>query len=106
MFITLIPIILSLISELPTLIHAAEVAFSGKPGSGDAKKSFVLQSAGEALNIYQQAVTSHPLSDSTKNAILGTVSTVADTVVAGFNLSGIFKTSNPLTPSATPPPSK
>lgn len=103
MWLSLLPVLLALLTKLPELIHSAEAAFSGSPGSGDAKKNFVLSAVTEAINLYQALATDHPLSDSTKSAILSTVGHVIDTTVAGFNLLGIFKSTNPLTPPATPP---
>ena len=59
MWLSLIPIIMSIVSELPKLIGTAEAAFSGKPGSGALKKQFVVEAASQALSVYQ-AVSPHP----------------------------------------------
>lgn len=106
MYLKFIPLILSVLTQLPDLISKAEAAFSGKPGSGELKKSFVLQAITLALDAYAGIATDHPLSPALRTAILATVNSVTDSTVAAFNLAGVFKTDNPLSPPAAPPAAK
>jgi hypothetical protein len=100
MYLKFIPLILSILSELPGLISKAEAAFSGKPGTGELKKAFIMEAVNVALDAYAGIATDHPLAPELKTAILNTVNSVTDATVAGFNLAGVFKTDNPLTPPA------
>jgi hypothetical protein len=89
MWLQLIPLILSIVGELPSLITKAEAAFSGKPGSGALKKSFVVEAAGAALNAYQ-TLSPHPLAPDHVSSVLGTISTITDATVAAMNTAGIL----------------
>jgi hypothetical protein len=96
MFLALIPLIISIISELPGLIQKAELAFGGKPGSGPAKKEFVVGAAGAALDAFN-SLSSHPLAPDHVSAVLNTVSSITDATVSAFNTAGVFQ-------NAPPPP--
>lgn len=50
----LLILLLPLLSQLPALIQEAEKAFSGKPGSGAAKKQLVLNTVSTALNVLHE----------------------------------------------------
>jgi hypothetical protein len=89
MWLTLIPLILSIVSQLPTLIKEAEAAFGGQSGSGALKKAFVTDAATAALGVYQ-SVAPHPLPADHAASILSTVSSLTDSTVQAFNTAGLF----------------
>jgi hypothetical protein len=98
MFFTLMPLVLSILGQLPELINIAEKAFGGKPGSGAAKKALVTDTVSAALTVYQ-SVASHPLPANHTAAILGAVSSLTDSTVQAINTAGLFIRPSP--PAAT-----
>jgi hypothetical protein len=98
----LIPIILQLIAQLPSLIQVAEQAFSGKPGSGAAKKEFVQNSVDTALNVVQQ-VAPGQLNTEQAKAISATAGIVIDATVAVMKTADVMKGASQIMPPAQVP---
>ena len=82
---------------VPTLVQTAETAFSGKPGSGAAKKSLALNLTGIALD---GAAMKMPMlqSDTNKKVVLDAVAGAIDATVSVMNAAGIFKKAEPAKP--------
>ncbi len=80
----ILPLILQLLVGLPSLIATAEKAFSGKKGSGKAKKKLVMDSATAALGVASQ-LGKTPVSADEQAVILGAVSQLTDTTVEAIN---------------------
>lgn len=74
---------LQVLTALPSLIQTAEVAFSGKPGSGKYKKQFVMDTVNAALAIAPTAGAI--ISEEQKQAVSATSSALVDSVVANIN---------------------
>lgn len=94
MWITLLPVLLQLLAELPNLIQKAEQAFSGKPGSGVLKKEFVEEAALTGLDMYQ-GVTKQSLHPDEMKAIQGSISKLIDTSVDIMNTAQVIQGPNP-----------
>lgn len=94
MTLALIPLALSILKELPGLVLVAEAAFSGKPGSGAAKKEMVQMLAQAGLNLYQ-GVSGQQLSADAVKALMATVSAVTDAIVTAFNAVQVFRAPMP-----------
>lgn len=86
---SLLPLILPLLSELPSLILKAEQAFSGKAGSGSAKKDLVLQLIDTALELEQQ-ITGKKLTAEQVAVIHTAVASLIDTIVNALNVAKVF----------------
>lgn len=80
----ILPLILQLLVGLPSLIATAEKAFSGRKGSGKAKKKLVMDSAETALNVAAQ-LGKLPVNAEEQAVILGAVSQLTDTTVDAIN---------------------
>lgn len=76
-------LMLQILSALPSLIQTAEVAFSGKPGSGKFKKQFVMDTINAALVIAPTAGAK--ITEEQQQAISTTSSALVDSVVANVN---------------------
>lgn len=83
---------LQVLTALPSLIQTAEVAFSGKPGSGKYKKQFVMDTVNAALAIAPTAGAT--ISEEQKQAVSATSSALVDSVVA--NINAFKKVKDPL----------
>lgn len=81
---SIFPFLMSLLTSLPNLILTAEKAFSGAPGSGDAKKKLVLDTTAAALDITSR-IDHAPLSHEQSAIILNGVSQLTDATVATLN---------------------
>ena len=75
--------LLQVLTALPSLIQTAEVAFSGKPGSGQYKKQFVMDTVNAALTIAPSAGAT--ITNDQQQAISATSSALVDSVVANIN---------------------
>lgn len=81
---SLLIILLPLLSQLPTLIQEAEKAFSGKPGSGAAKKQLVMDTVDTALTVLHQ--TGHANIPADHHAlILSHTSSLVENIVKAVN---------------------
>ena len=91
----LIPLILQVLSALPSLIHEAEAAF-GKHAGGDStgqgasKKQFVMDAVTAAMAA-ANATGKLTLDEDHQKAILAAASAMTDATVAAFNVVGVFK---------------
>jgi hypothetical protein len=74
---------LQVLTALPSLIQTAEVAFSGKPGSGKFKKQFVMDTINAALVIAPTAGAK--ITPEQQEAVSATSSALVDSVVANIN---------------------
>lgn len=74
---------LQVLTALPSLIQTAEVAFSGKPGSGKFKKQFVMDTINAALVIASTAGSE--ITAAQQQAISASSSVLVDSVVANIN---------------------
>lgn len=81
---TLFPFLMSLLASLPNLIVTAEKAFSGSPGSGEAKKKLVLDTTASAL-VIASTLDHTPLNQAQNAVILESVSQLTDATVATLN---------------------
>lgn len=81
---SIFPFLMSLLTGLPNLILTAEKAFSGAPGSGEAKKKLVLDTTAAALAI-TSSVEKTPISAEQSAAIIEGVSQLTDATVATLN---------------------
>ena len=79
-----LPFILSIFTSLPDLIATAEKAFSGSPGSGEAKKKLVLDTTSAAMELSAQ-LDKTPLTPEQFSAILQGVSRHTDATVSTLN---------------------
>lgn len=79
-----LPLVLQLLVGLPSLIATAETAFSGRKGSGKAKKKLVMDSAAVALNVAAQ-LGKAPVNAEEQAVILGAVSQLTDATVETIN---------------------
>jgi hypothetical protein len=75
--------VLQVLTALPSLIQTAEVAFSGKPGSGKFKKQFVMDTVNAALVIAPTAGAK--ITPEQQEAVSATSSALVDSVVANIN---------------------
>lgn len=87
---SLFSFVLDLLTRLPDLIVTAEKAFSGAPGSGDAKKKLVLDTTATALEL-ASTIEQVPISPQQSAAILTSVSQLTDATVATINATDAFK---------------
>jgi hypothetical protein len=86
-----IPVLMQFLASLPGLIQTAEHAFSGKPGSGEAKKELVTGIVNEGLKTYQSVVPKEQqLPEEQVQAIQNTVDTVIDTTVDVMNTAKVI----------------
>ncbi len=76
-------ILLTVAVSAPALIENAELAFSGKPGSGEAKKKFVMDNISIALGGYQQ-LSAQPLAPEKAQLIMDTSSLLVESGVAAI----------------------
>lgn len=85
----LLPIVMQLIGVVPGLITQAEMAFSGKPGSGAAKKQFVIEGATALL---QAMGTLKPglMTPAQRDAIMATIASITDSIVMAINTAKLF----------------
>lgn len=89
-FATIIPWALQLLVQLPALIRAAEEAFGGG-GTGPKKKEFVVSAVSSALDIATGVAKIKELErPGAKQAIVDVAGKLTDTIVAGYNATGIF----------------
>ena len=94
----LLPLLSQLIPVLITLIHTAEVAFSGVPGSsGQAKKDLAMQT----VAIVAQGAQLDPAHASTLNTL---ASMFVDVYVKVANAVDLFRHVTPTVPIAPSPP--
>lgn len=84
-----IPVFMQFLIAIPQLVQTAETAFSGKPGSGAAKKDLVVGIVNQGLTTYQQ-VASDKLPPESVVAIQETVSTVIDVTVNAMNAGEVL----------------
>lgn len=82
---------------VPTLVQTAETAFSGKPGSGAAKKSLAMNLTGIALDAASVKVPALQ-ADTNKKVVLDAVGGAIDATVSVMNAAGIFKKAEPAKP--------
>jgi len=77
-----LPLLLQIIGMLPGLIRGAELAFSGKPGSGQAKKDLVMDAVKVGTAVAQNLGTI----DTTTGSLINTnVGQVVDSMVTTIN---------------------
>jgi hypothetical protein len=74
---------LQVLTALPSLIQTAEVAFSGKPGSGKFKKQFVMDTINAALVIAPTAGAK--ITTEQQEAIYGSSAALVDNIVVNVN---------------------
>jgi hypothetical protein len=86
----LIPLILQIFANLPALIMMAEKAFSGTPGSGEAKKELVLNSVKAAVTVYK-TVNPADIPPEAEKAILTATSSLTDATVQTLNAYNLLK---------------
>ena len=77
-------LLIGIMSAIPTLIQTAETAFSGHPGSGDAKKKLVMESTATLLGL-AGAAKPGLIKDGQAVSILESVSALTDSTVAIIN---------------------
>lgn len=83
-------LVLSLLGKLPELIAMAERAFSGKPGSGAAKKELVMGSVATSLEAANLAGAN--LSEDDKAKVMGVTSKAVDTTVDVLKTANVLQT--------------
>lgn len=88
---TIIGLILPILNQLPALIHTAEQAFSGVDKSGAAKKQLVMQVVGTGIAAASAAGVTEIQNPQTQQIVTTAASSLADTIVAGYNATGVFK---------------
>ena len=91
MFGTILTTLLQIMAVIPSLITTAEIAFSGKPGNGPAKKELVMEATQAAL-IATGTMTGKPFSKEESRTILDTVSGFTDAAVEIVNSVDGFNT--------------
>ena len=82
--------IMKLMVSVMPLIVTAEHAFSGKPGSGEAKKQTVLLAVATGLNAYNQ-FNKQKITAAQTNAIMNNVAELTDGTVEIMNTVDLFK---------------
>jgi hypothetical protein len=89
----LIPLILQVLAALPSLIQAAEKAFAKQDGDstgqGPAKKAFVMEAVGAAVDI-ANATGEVKITDQQRAAIVVAAGSLTDATVTTFNAVGAF----------------
>ncbi len=90
MWFKLLPVLLQVMTALPGLIHAAEQAFSGHPGSGEAKKVFVLGAVKTGLETVAGLGEKHVQNPAVQDAILLATGAATDATVAALNAAKVF----------------
>lgn len=85
-------VLMQLLVNLPALITSAELAFSGKPGSGDEKKKLVLTSIETGIALASE-LTKEKLTAKQSASILEDVSDLTDATVEIMNSVDLFKKS-------------
>ena len=81
--------IMKLMMQVMPLVAAAEFAFSGKPGSGEAKKQTVIAAIETGLSVYNQ-FNKHKLTVKQQGAIIDNASELVDTTVGIMNSVDLF----------------
>ena len=76
-------LLLTVAVNAPALIENAQTAFSGKPGSGEAKKKFVMDNISIVLGGYQQ-LSATPLPPEKVQLIMDTSSLLVESGVAAI----------------------
>jgi len=102
MWAQLLPVMLQFLMAVPQLVATAETAFSGRPGSGAAKKDLVLSVVNQGLRTYQHMAT-HKLPANQVAAIQGTANVLVDSTVALLNASQVMPHTTIETFEPTPP---
>lgn len=83
-------ILLQALALIPGLIDQAESSFSGKPGSGPAKKEFIMNSV-KGLIAMQQTINPDLLTDAQEAAIILVVDKQTDATVEILNAIKLFQ---------------
>lgn len=87
-------VIMQLLVNLPALISSAEVAFSGKPGSGEEKKKLVMNAVVTGLTIASE-LTKEKITQKQSASIVSNVSELTDATVDIMNTVELFKKPEP-----------
>ena len=94
--------IMKLMIQVMPLVAAAEFAFSGKPGSGEAKKQTVIAAISTGLSVYNQ-FNKNKLTGKQQTAVMDNAAELVDTTVKIMNSVDLFKKPDVTVVDPTPP---
>ena len=82
--------LMQLLVNLPALITSAELAFSGKPGSGEEKKKLVMTTIATGITL-ASSMAKERITAKQNDAIMDNVSDLTDATVEIMNTVDLFK---------------